>query len=112
MSITILDYVAYKTGVKDTYGGADFGAAGVDMIGGCERCYATLACYSAYPSTSGYWRCADCIGDTGYATVTQFDYYMEHTTARVFCPDCSGSQITEDTPGSYSCEECGAEWTT
>ena len=24
---------------------------------------ATIACYNAYPSTSGYWRCADCIGD-------------------------------------------------
>lgn len=40
--------------------------AGLNLIGGCELCEATLAAYNAYPSRSGYWRCSDCIGDTGF----------------------------------------------
>ena len=61
MPITILDYVKSKAGEKDSYPAADFFAAGVDILGGCEICAATIAAYNAYPSKSGYWRCGDCI---------------------------------------------------
>ena len=63
MPITILDYVKSVVGDKDTYSAEDLPAAASDMLGGCQGCHATIACYNAYPSTSGYWRCADCIGD-------------------------------------------------
>lgn len=72
MPITILDYVTAKVGDKDSYTGSDHFDHGVDMLGGCEICGATLASYNAYPSTSGYWRCAHCIGDSGYLTVAHF----------------------------------------
>lgn len=72
MPITILDYVKSVVGEKDQYTADDFYSNGVDLLGGCERCHATIAAYNAYPATSGYWRCADCIGDDGYATVTAF----------------------------------------
>jgi hypothetical protein len=72
MPITILDYVKFQIGEKDSYSAEDFHSAGVDIMGGCEGCAATIAGYNAYPSRSGYWRCADCIGNTGFATVEDF----------------------------------------
>ena len=64
MPITILDYVKSVVGDKDLYTAEDCLTAGVDILGGCQGCQATIAVYNAYPSTSGYWRCADCIGRT------------------------------------------------
>ena len=72
MPITILDYVKSVVGDKDLYTAEDCLASGVDIIGGCQSCGATIAAYNAYPSTSGYWRCADCIGEDGFATVADF----------------------------------------
>jgi hypothetical protein len=77
MPITILDYVKSVAGTKPIYTVEDFTAAGVEVLGGCQICGATLAPYNAYPSKSGYWHCADCIGDDGFATVEQF---TEHET--------------------------------
>lgn len=73
MPITILDYVKSKVGDEPGYTMHDHHSNGVNMLGGCENCYATIASYNAYPSRSGYWRCADCIGDTGYSSVTEFE---------------------------------------
>ena len=72
MPITILDYVKSVVGDKDLYTAEDCLASGVDILGGCQGCQAIIACYNAYPSTTGYWRCADCIGETGFATVADF----------------------------------------
>ena len=72
MAITILDYVKSVVGDKDLYTAEDCLASGVDILGGCQGCHATIGGYNAYPSTSGYWRCSDCIGDDGYATVADF----------------------------------------
>jgi hypothetical protein len=83
MAITILDYVKSVVGDKDTYTAGDFTSAGVEMIGGCQTCAATLAPYNAYPSTSGYWRCADCIGTSGFATVGEFTAEQTKTSHAV-----------------------------
>lgn len=72
MPITILDYVRSKLGDRETYSEDDHWQCGVAILGGCEICFATIASYNAYPSKSGYWRCADCIGDTGYSTAAEF----------------------------------------
>ena len=72
MPITILDYVTSIVGDKPAYPAEDFYSNGVAMLGGCQCCDAMLGGYNAYPSTSGYWRCADCIGDTGFATIAEF----------------------------------------
>jgi hypothetical protein len=72
MPITVLDYTKSIIGEKDTYTTDDFARAGVDILGGCEYCGATLAAYNAYPSKSGYWRCAGCIGSDGFPTVENF----------------------------------------
>jgi hypothetical protein len=70
--ITILDYVRAVTGGKPACTGQDHYQARVGILGGCEICHATIASYNAYPARSGFWRCAGCIGDDGYATVADF----------------------------------------
>lgn len=72
--ITILD-VAYtrlgKSGGNLT--GGDFESVGLQIMGGCEGCGASLAAYNAYPSTTGYWRCRDCLCGAGFKTVEEFE---------------------------------------
>ena len=92
MPITILDYVKSVVGDKDLYTAEDCLASGVDILGGCHGCQAIIGCYNAYPSTSGYWRCADCIGDDGYATVADFT-----AAALTTCPSCGNTgQLQRD----------------
>jgi hypothetical protein len=115
MPITILDYVKSVVGDKDFYTAEDCLASGVDIIGGCQICAATIAVYNAYPSTSGYWRCADCIGDTGFATVADFT----SCTAAIKCPSCGNADTisetritTSETTEKYAleCGDCGGVW--
>ena len=114
MPITILDYVKSVVGDKDLYTAEDCLASGVDILGGCQGCHATIACYNAYPSTSGYWRCADCIGEDGFATVADFTASMSVTT----CPACDNTdnlseiRITTERAEEYAleCGDCGEVW--
>lgn len=71
MPVTILELAKYRGAKSDEHGvsGAEFARLRLPMMGGCEGCHATIAAYNAYPSSSGYLRCADCIGDDGYLTV-------------------------------------------
>jgi hypothetical protein len=116
MPITILDYVKSVVGDKPLYTAEDCLASGVDILGGCQLCAATIACYNAYPSKSGYWRCADCIGDTGFATIADF---TTHIAVAATCPACGNTDtITEtritttDRDGEYAleCGDCGEVW--
>src|ERR1700748_2315983 len=96
MPITILDYVKSVVGDKHLYTAEDCLASGVDILGGCQGCHATIAAYNAYPSTSGYWRCADCIGNDGYAPVAAF---TASASAPAACPSC-GTPTTSAKPAS------------
>jgi hypothetical protein len=116
MPITILDYVKSVVGDKDFYTAEDCLISGVDIIGGCQTCAATIAIYNAYPSTSGYWRCAACIGDTGFATPAEF---TAHTTATITCPSCQNTDAITETRITTSeraedyaleCGDCGQVW--
>lgn len=51
----------------------DLGLVNFAIMGGCERCGASIAAYNAHPSRSGFWRCGDCIGPEGWATVEEAD---------------------------------------
>ncbi len=54
--------------------GADYAAVGLEILGGCEVCGASIAAYNACPSRSGYWRCANgCIADEGWASASEAD---------------------------------------
>lgn len=80
MSVTILDVAIGKGATpndKGGYTGSEFERLGLPMLGGCEVCGATIAAYNAYPSTSGYLRCADDIDDLGFASVEDFDAWIE-----------------------------------
>src|SRR5579863_8093596 len=101
MPITILDYVKSVVGPKDFYTAEDCLASGVDILGGCQHCHAVIAAYNAYPSVSGYWRCADCIGDTGFATIADFTTHATATT----CPECGNT----DNIGETVLLTCGIE---
>jgi hypothetical protein len=116
MPITILDYVKSVVGDKDLYTAEDCLASGVDILGGCQGCAATIAAYNAYPSTSGYWRCADCIGQDGFATVAEF---KTCTFAITTCPACGNADTISETRITTSersgelaleCGHCGEAW--
>jgi len=70
VAITIQQLAEHRLGRSATNMG-DYYDVGLDMLGGCQRCGASIAAYNAYPSKSGYWRCEDCIGDDGYETVQE-----------------------------------------
>ena len=115
MPITILDYVKSVVGDKDLYTAEDCLASGVDILGGCQRCQATIAAYNAYPSTSGYWRCAGCIGQDGYATVADFTASLP----AIGCPACGNTDTPSEiriTTGerteeyALECGDCGEVW--
>jgi len=117
MPITILDYVKSVTGDKNFYTAEDCLAAGVDILGGCQHCQATIAIYNAYPSIFGYWRCGDCIGETGFATVA--DFTTHHTTRALACPACGNTETISEirvTTGeraegyALECGDCGQVW--
>lgn len=70
--VTILELAKYRglqVSEDESFSMGDINAVGLEIMGGCEICQASIACYNAYPSRSGYWRCEDCIGDEGYETV-------------------------------------------
>jgi hypothetical protein len=77
MSVTILELALHRGASSDTDGGVDgaeFEKVGLQIMGGCQVCGATLAAYNGCPSKSGYWRCrSGCIGDDGYETVAEAD---------------------------------------
>lgn len=75
LPITIMDLAEHRGLVLDEYGnanGAQFEAVGLDFLGGCSVCGATIAAYNACPSKSGMWKCSDdCIGDDGWTDVAE-----------------------------------------
>lgn len=74
MPITVLDLAVYRLGeAPERMTGADFEKAGLPIFGGCQHCEASIAAYNAYPSTTGYLRCADCIGDLGWDKPAEAD---------------------------------------
>jgi hypothetical protein len=68
MPITIKDLASHRLGFEAS-NGQHFYDAGLDILGGCAGCEASLAAYNGYPSKSGYWKCKDCIGPNGWDTV-------------------------------------------
>jgi rubrerythrin len=116
MPITILDYVKSVVGDKNLYTAEDCLASSVDILGGCQGCHAVIAVYNAYPSTSGYWRCADCIGEDGFASVTDF---TAHEAAITACPCCGNTGTVREIrlitaqrgqEHALECRDCGHLW--
>lgn len=77
--ITILD-VAKAWGVKEDEHGIpaeEFDRLGLPMLGGCQSCGASIACYNAAPTKTGYLSCANdegCIDEEiAFFSVEEFE---------------------------------------
>lgn len=62
----------YARDIDGAINGAEFERLGLPIFGGCT-CGAQLAAYNMYPSKHGTTRCADDIGDDGFATIAEWD---------------------------------------
>jgi hypothetical protein len=72
----------------ESLSGADFARVGLEILGGCEICGASIAAYNGCPSRSGYWRCSSgCIADQGYAGAEEADQALLDE------PQSSGSDV-------------------
>jgi hypothetical protein len=83
--VTCLDVALARGARRDENGaitGSEFDRVGIPLFGGCLTCGASIAAYNAYPTTTGYLRCAGCVesaGD-GYETVRAFEWENEPGT--------------------------------
>lgn len=71
MAVTVLQLAEHVLG-RRARTGADFIEADLPILGGCQTCAASIGAFNAFPSTTGYLQCADCIDDTiGFVTVEE-----------------------------------------
>lgn len=74
--VTIRDLAVYRGAVEveGSINGAEFDRVGLEIIGGCGVCGATLAAYNGCPSKSGVWKCLNgCIDGDGWDDVAEAD---------------------------------------
>ena len=64
MVVSIKDLASFRLG-REATNGQDFWDAGLDILGGCQGCGASLAAYNGYPTKTGYWQCKDCVAASG-----------------------------------------------
>ena len=114
--ITLLDYLSELTSAS----GTDFGPiCDVPVPVGCERCHAAITSHNAYFARFGTLRCANCIGDDGFATALELDLFRQ--TGELPCSGCGQpappAEISPDgTSCTYHYPGCGTTapytWTT
>lgn len=79
--MTALD-LAIALGAKPSVGGSytygELAKYNTPLMGGCVGCEASIACYNAYPSKSGYWKCEDCI-DEGFTSIREYQNSLKST---------------------------------
>lgn len=80
MPVTTLE-CAYGRGVQAKPDGTitmeQVEAVGLPFFAGCQVCGASLACYNAYPSRTGFIRCEDCLGELGFNTCEEFEAFCQ-----------------------------------
>lgn len=74
--ITALELAIHRGCPEDKLTMGNVQDTGIAFMGGCRICAASIACYNAYPSRDGYWRCKDCIDENGYDTVEQANAHI------------------------------------
>lgn len=117
--ITVMDLAMHR-GAQEIDGGinaSEFWRVGLDIIGGCRRCGASIAAYNAHPTKSGFWACSDCVGDDGWDSVEEAnrDVFHRHLT-RWLEDSVQAHEITSPDAGNYRTwiiaqhEKLGLSW--
>jgi hypothetical protein len=111
MAVTILDVAEAKLG-REARTGADFAEVGLPMMGGCERCGATVAAYNACPSQTGYIRClSECIADLGFDTAeAALKFLFEEGPPEPSPDDRLAQAITAEAAAKAALEAMEREW--
>jgi hypothetical protein len=104
--ITLLDYLSERTSPSGTGSGP---VCDVPVPGGSERCHTAITSHNAYFARFGTLRCADCIGDDGFATVADLELFGQ--TGTLPCSGCGHpvqpSNVSPDGISStYQCPAC------
>ena len=77
--ITVLELAKHRNpelANKDEVSMGDIEDTGLPFMGGCEICYATIACYNAYPTKTGYLRCKDDVEGYAFETVEEANKFI------------------------------------
>jgi len=82
---------------------SEFYRVGLDIMGGCCSCGASIACYNAHPSRNGFWKCSDCIGNDGWESVEEYEKYFKSLTEPIFT--INREDIIEEMGSHYISEE-------
>jgi hypothetical protein len=106
--VTLSDYLsALAASASESHPGRGRDAA---IPGGCERCHTAITSHTAHFARFGTLRCADCIGDDGFATVADLELFRR--TGTLPCSGCGQlaqpSQVSPDgLSATYQCRACG-----
>ena len=78
--ITLLD-VALSRGLNADdsggYSGDEFQRVGVPFFCGCELCGSSIVATKACPAVSGFIRCIQCVSDSGFESVEDFEKWHD-----------------------------------
>ena len=76
MPITVLELALAEGAKKEPDGSIschELVIRGLPILPGCEICHSSLGPGNAYPSTTGFIRCYDCLGDLGFESAKDFE---------------------------------------
>lgn len=79
-TITILDLALYRGAAELPNGsinGEEIARVGLPIMGGCYVCGASVACYNAAPTRTGYLACVECVADgQGFDSVNEANEFI------------------------------------
>lgn len=78
-ALEIATILCSREGLPEPKTGEDFAAVGIPILGGCQRCGATIAAYNAHPQKNGFWACGDCNADP-IITMDDWEVAVERTS--------------------------------
>ncbi len=107
--VTVFQLAVHRGAKMDSEGainGSEFVRVGLPLLGGCQRCSATIAAYNACPTKNGNLTCLDCIGENeGFETVEEAELII-FALNRVNNDDLEyDSQDYDEDPYAYESED-------
>ena len=107
-----------KTDERGAISGSEFYRVGLDFLGGCARCHATVGAYNACPTRRGVWLCTDCVGEDGWddpadcnlAVFGEADPWIGEDGSSIVCPVCLAGLFPVNIPNVWGCQACRRTW--